>query len=178
MFDAQSLTALIDRHSAALVLYARQWCGDPEDAVQEALVELTQLNQSPVDPVAWLFTTTKRRAINQTRSVIRRRKRESVAREGVNGQALDQKNNLNQTTWFESDIENQEEIEKLQHSLEQLAPIQREIVVAHIWGELTFEQIAKLVDQSSSACHRDYHSALARLRRAWDDKPIRIKPLL
>lgn len=177
MFDAQNLTALINRYSAALVLYARQWCSDPEDAVQEALVELTQLNRPPVDQVAWLFTTTKRRAINQTRSDIRRRKRELVARDSRNGQVMNEQNNLTQA-WFESDIENQEEIEKLQNSLEKLAPLEREIVVAHVWGELTFEQIANLVDRSSSACHRDYQSALAKLRQAWEDKPIRMKPLI
>ena len=30
----------------------------------------------------------------------------------------------------------------------------------HVWGELTFEQIAEVVEQSASTAHRNYHRAL------------------
>jgi len=36
--DPTFLGRLIDRHAAALVLYARQWCAAPEDVVQDAFL--------------------------------------------------------------------------------------------------------------------------------------------
>jgi RNA polymerase sigma-70 factor (ECF subfamily) len=41
---------------------------------------------------------------------------------------------------------------------------QREIIVAHLWGGLTFEQIASLVGCSSSTAHRRYLEGLMALR--------------
>ncbi len=43
--DQELLSRLLDEHSAALVLYAQQFCDCPEDVVQEALIHLTQLPQ-------------------------------------------------------------------------------------------------------------------------------------
>ncbi len=149
------------------MLYARQWCSDPDDAVQEALIELTQLTEPPTDQGAWLFTTTKRRAINQTRGESRRRKRNQLATD----QGESRRNGSTGSAWFESDLETREEIDKLQTELEQLEPLEREIIVAHLWGELTFVQIGELVDRSSSTVHRYYQSALTKLRQAWEKKP-------
>jgi DNA-directed RNA polymerase specialized sigma24 family protein len=36
------LAALVDRHAARLVLYARQICSDPEDVVQDAFLEFIE----------------------------------------------------------------------------------------------------------------------------------------
>lgn len=66
--DHRQIVALHARYSAALVLYARQWCDNPDDAAQEAMIELSQRSPPPHDPVGWLFTATRRRAINQARS--------------------------------------------------------------------------------------------------------------
>ncbi|HVK12333.1 MAG TPA: sigma factor, partial [Gemmataceae bacterium] len=49
------LADLIDRHGPALVLFARQWCGTPEDVVQDALLKLVSLARPPDDPAAWLY---------------------------------------------------------------------------------------------------------------------------
>jgi RNA polymerase sigma factor (sigma-70 family) len=153
----QQIERLIDEHGAALVLYARQWCSDPDDAVQEAFIELLRSLTVPDDPTAWLFTTTKRRAMNQTRGESRRRNRNKLA----NG-------STRETTapWFTIQLEKLEEAQQLQQQLELLEPLEREIVVAHVWGELTFAQIAALVDVSSSAAHRHYQTALAKLKLA------------
>jgi DNA-directed RNA polymerase specialized sigma24 family protein len=47
--------------------------------------------------------------------------------------------------------------------LQRLPAIEREIVVARIWGELPFDRIAELVEISTSAAHRRYQRALSRL---------------
>jgi RNA polymerase sigma-70 factor (ECF subfamily) len=41
---------------------------------------------------------------------------------------------------------------------------QREIIVAHLWGGRTFEQIAELTGLSSSTAHRWYLEGLSALR--------------
>ncbi len=38
--DPDLLGQLLDRHAAALELYARQWCEVPEDVVQDAFLKL------------------------------------------------------------------------------------------------------------------------------------------
>ena len=55
---------MIDAHGATLMLYARQWCRDPDDALQEALTELLRQSPAPDSPVAWLHKTVRRRAMN------------------------------------------------------------------------------------------------------------------
>ena len=42
---------------------------------------------------------------------------------------------------------------------------QREVIVAHLWGGLTFEQIAEVAGCSSSTAHRHYSAGLSALRR-------------
>lgn len=54
--------------------------------------------------------------------------------------------------------------------LRRLPPLEREIVVARIWGELSYAQIAELVDRSTSAVHRRYQRAFAELGRIVDNE--------
>ena len=147
--DGEQLQHLIDSHGAALALYARQWCRVPEDALQEALIDLLRQEPAPDDPGAWRFKTVRRRAMNLARGERRREQRQRRA-----GQE--------RVAWFtneESDIDSEE----LTTMLERLPPLEREVVTARIWGELSFEQIADLTSMSSSAAHRRYHKALSLL---------------
>jgi RNA polymerase sigma-70 factor (ECF subfamily) len=41
---------------------------------------------------------------------------------------------------------------------------EREVIVAHLWGGLTFEQIAAVAGCSSSTAHRRYAAGLSALR--------------
>ena len=54
--------------------------------------------------------------------------------------------------------------------LRRLPPLEREIVVARLWGELSYAQIAELVGRSTSAVHRRYQRALAELGRIVDNE--------
>jgi RNA polymerase sigma factor (sigma-70 family) len=150
--DALQLRRIVASHAAALALYARQWCRCPDDAVQEALIELVKQTPPPDDPIAWLFTTTRRRAQNQSRSEQRR--------------ALHQQRAAAcQDAWFESDPADELAAKEVEAMLRQLEPLDREIIVARIWGDMSFEQIASLVQRSTSVVHRHYHHALSRLSR-------------
>src|SRR4051794_30382000 len=73
------LGELIDRHTAALILYARQWCVAPEDVVQEAFIKLAGLAQAPARPVAWLHCVVRNGAISAGRSERRRLDQETEA---------------------------------------------------------------------------------------------------
>ncbi len=59
------LAELLDRHGAALALFARQWDAAGDDVVQEALIELSGLVHWPDNPVAWLFDVVRKRAISR-----------------------------------------------------------------------------------------------------------------
>ncbi len=145
--EPAKIRQLIDRHGASLVLYARQWCRNPDDAVQEALIALVQEGSSPDDTVAWLFKVVKRKAMNLARAEQRRQKYHQDASSQTD-------------SWFDARHDQRLIAEEVERTLSTLSDIERQIVVAKVWGELTFEQIGDLVDMSSSAVHRHFRRAL------------------
>jgi RNA polymerase sigma-70 factor (ECF subfamily) len=153
--ESDELGRLIDRHAAALELYARQWCETPDDVVQDAFLKLARLGALPVNPAAWLFRVVRNGAINAGTAAKRRRRHESEAA----GEAR---------TWFEmdSDATHPDSVDPEAATAELCAlPLeQREVIVAHLWGGLTFEQIAEIAGSSSSTAHRHYGAGLATLR--------------
>jgi DNA-directed RNA polymerase specialized sigma24 family protein len=105
------LERLAKEHAAALVLYARQWCGTPEDVVQEAI---------------------------------------AAARAPV---------------WFvDSDLAGLDAAATTA-ALRSLPPEQSEVIVARIWGGLTFEQIGEAVGCSAATAYRTYSAGLSALRK-------------
>ena len=160
----EALKGLYDRHAAALRLYALTWCRCPDDALQEAMIELSRQAELPRDPVAWLYRAVKFRAMNLHRSERRRLEREQVV--------ADQRE-----PFFVSDPSSDIDTKMLELSLQGLDEQNREIVVARIWGDLSFEQIATLTDLSSSSVHRCYRDSLAELKRYFDEtnRPLSLK---
>lgn len=145
------LGRLLDRYGSALELYARGWCESPEDVVQEALVKLAAQPTAPDNPVAWLYRVVRNGAISAGRSALRRRRHEAKA-------------SKEKRNWFAPTPANSAEGAEATAALEALPSEQREIVVAHVWGGLTFEQIAELTNTSSSTAHRRYVAGLKSLR--------------
>jgi RNA polymerase sigma factor (sigma-70 family) len=146
------LGRLFDRHAAALELYARQWCTSPEDVVQEALILLASEPQEPQDVVAWLYRVVRTRAINALRSSRRRREHEAAAARP-------------ETAWFVRSPGELLDAQVAAKALGELPADEREVVIAHLWGGLTFQQIGQLMSTSDSTAHRRYLSALASLRQ-------------
>jgi RNA polymerase sigma factor (sigma-70 family) len=153
--DSDELGRLIDRHAAALELYARQWCDVPEDVVQEAFLKLAGQGGLPENPGAWLFRVVRNGAINAGTSARRRRRHESEAAAGSR-------------TWFQEDRDATRpdalDPETATAELQTLPLEHREVIVAHLWGGLTFEQIAEISGISSSTAHRYYRAGLTTLR--------------
>ena len=151
MMGAELLGRLFDEHAAALVLYARQWCATPEDVVQEALLTLAGQKKPPDRPVAWLFRVVRNGAISAARSSKRRKYHEGVAATRT-------------PAWFAPAEGAAMDGATATTALQTLPLEQREIIVAHLWGGLTFEQIGELAGTSSSTAHRFYMAGLAALR--------------
>jgi RNA polymerase sigma factor (sigma-70 family) len=153
--DSDELGRLIDRHASALELYARQWCDTPEDVVQDAFLKLTGQATVPENPAAWLFRAVRNGAINAGTAAQRRRRHESEAA-------------AESRPWFQSEHDATRpdalDPETATAELQALPLEQREVIVAHLWGGLTFEQIAELSGISSSTAHRHYRAGLIALR--------------
>lgn len=149
--DADQLGRLIDRHAAALELFARQWCDRPRDAVQEAFMKLITARKRPDRIVPWLYTVVRNCAISTSRSARRRRDREARAA-GM------------RPKWFVPQDGAALDADAAVAALKTLPAEQRRVVVARIWGGLTFEEIGDVMDCGSSTAHRRYVCALETLR--------------
>lgn len=158
--DAKQLTEVIETHGGTLTLYARQWCHTPDDAVQEALIDLARQDPPPDEIAAWLHTTVRRRAMNLGRAESRR-------------DAHHRQAGLERDAWFVARSDHLDEPIDYETHLAQLPALDREIVVARIWGELTFTQIAGIVEQSLSTVHRRYQTALRELERTINQESSR-----
>jgi len=114
-------------------------------------MKLFQMPQSPENVAAWLYQVIRRNAINSVRSESRRNRHEQIAAE-------------TRQPWFEASPENSLEIEMLSKALKSQPVEFREVIVARIWGGLTFDQIGDLVGTSSRTASRKYQEGLTLLR--------------
>jgi RNA polymerase sigma factor (sigma-70 family) len=150
--DADEMVDLVDRHAAALTLYARQWTDAPDDVVQTAFLKLVRLPIPPDNPVPWLYTVVRNAARDSHRAARRRTKYETRRAEQT-------------APWFApSDDPTGLDGETATAALVELPDDVREIVIAHLWGGLTFEQIAAAVGGSASTAFRRYTAGIAILR--------------
>jgi RNA polymerase sigma-70 factor (ECF subfamily) len=141
----------LDRHAAALTLYARTWCRQPEDVVEEAILKLVSLPEAPADVLGWMYRVVRNAAITAARAESRRKRHEAAAAEEAR-------------SWFVEGPGTSLDAETAAEALAALPVELREVVVAKIWGGLTFEQIGEACGLSSSTAHRHYCEALEQLR--------------
>jgi RNA polymerase sigma-70 factor (ECF subfamily) len=150
--NAERLGELIDRHAPALQLYAGQWCDVPEDVVQEAFLKLATLTIEPRDPVAWLFRVVRNGSLTAARSARRRLFHESAAARRAS---------------FVEPEDATLDARAVTEALTRIPADQREVIVARLWGGLTFAQIGEVTGTSAASAHRLYAAGLARLRTHW-----------
>jgi RNA polymerase sigma factor (sigma-70 family) len=146
------LSQLFERHAAALELYARQFCDCPEDVVQAAFIEFARQSELPRDAVSWLYRVVRNKAL-------------SAARAGRRRKAHEQEASADRRFWFTAMPGDALDAESAKRALENLDQDEREIVVARIWGQLTFQQIAELIGTTDSTAFRRYESALEKIRQ-------------
>ena len=157
--------ALVRQHLKPLVLFARQWDdAAAEDVVHDAFVRLAELvrdGQPPDNVAAWLYCVARNAAIDRLRRKRQQAKHaEHVAR--------------NTAEWFvthessderlDNRLDNQLDGRMLTERLRELPLKQREVIVAHLWGGLTFREIVTLVGRPQSTVRREFHKGLETIR--------------
>ena len=148
--NARQIAQLLQQHGEALQRYAAQWTVSPEDCVQEAIVKLAGLDALPESPAAWLYRVVRNDALNRGRSERRRATHEQQAAELYRQRA--------------SEAGSSEDLQALAAALDSLEAADRELVTLRIWSALTWEDIGRLTDQSSSNAQRRYVAALKKIK--------------
>lgn len=149
--------AWVATYAPRFLLYARQHArceADAHDLVQEAVVESwgRQPNGAP-PPLALVFATIRRRAIDLARSEDRRNDRELRVAEDAN------------YVWFDSGVEDRERDRLLQRAMNNISDVYREVVILKVWGELTFAEIAEALDIPANTAASRYRYGLEELRK-------------
>ena len=137
--------------AAGLVLYGRALGlshGEAEDVLQETFLALMQKTSPPEQPEHYCVRSFRNRALNYRRGLWRR-----LARE------------LESHRWFERNPEESPFEKAAMHCLSTLPAEQREVIVLKIWGELTFQAIADVMDTSLGTVTSRYRYAVTALRR-------------
>ena len=148
---------LYRQHGAALVLFASAITGErsrAQDAVHQVFLKLIangELSRAQ-DKKAYLFACTRNAVLNERKFQDRHEPLEMGA------------------AWFSPPHRDIAGERNLRRALAALPEDQREIVVLHIWGDLTFSQIADLLSISSNTAASRYRYALGKLRDAMTAK--------
>lgn len=157
----EMLGRLFDEHAPALVLYARQWCETADDVVQDAFMALARQRSKPDGVLPWLYRVVRNGALAAARGERRRRRREHQASAGE--------------SWFAL-ADDRIDARHAQALLAELEPDVREVIVARIWGGLTFDEIARVQGCSLTTAHRRFQAGLARLHERLEDSWTRQPP--
>ena len=147
--QTDEVQALYQQHGPALLLYANSILGRrhaAEDVLQQVFMELLEQNSIPEDPRPYLFRAVHNRALNQIRH-----ERQNVDLADIE-------------PWFDADAHDQVSEVTLRVGLQQLTPEQRQTLVLHIWGGLSFIEIATVLEIPANTAASRYRYALQKLR--------------
>jgi RNA polymerase sigma-70 factor, ECF subfamily len=151
MQTSTEIELLYRQHGAALVLYATAIAGERsrgQDAVQQVFLKLIEGGglREMIDARAYLFASVRNAVLNDAKT-----RQRNIA--------LDP-----ELAWFEPPDRDYASEANLRRALAKLSDEQREVAIMHVWGELTFSQIAEVLDVSANTAASRYRYALARLR--------------
>lgn len=143
---------LYGQYGASLVLFATGITGERsrgQDAVHQVFLKLLEQGDlgSIEDPKAFLYVSVRNAALNALKS----RQRDVPLEEG--------------SAWLEPlDRDFAAEL-NLRRALMALPVDQREVVILHTWGEMTFAQIAAVLEISANTAASRHRYALERVRK-------------
>jgi RNA polymerase sigma-70 factor (ECF subfamily) len=142
---------LYKEQGAALLGYAYSLVGEratAEDVLHQVFVKLLDAHAPvPVDPRPYLFRAVRNAVLNRRRGDSRH-----VPIEHADDH------------WFEAQNGRLETALALETALRTLPEDQREVVVLHVWGDMTFEEIAAVVGIPPNTAASRYRYGLAKLR--------------
>jgi RNA polymerase sigma-70 factor (ECF subfamily) len=143
-------------HAPKFLLFARQQSrseADAQDLVQESVVQCWQRRSDDAPPpLALVFATIRRRAIDLARSEERRVRRELATESSAE-------------CWFDTSAEDRERNRMIQTAISQLPSIYRDVITLKIWGGLTFAEIADALDIPANTAASRFRYGLAELRK-------------
>jgi RNA polymerase sigma-70 factor (ECF subfamily) len=151
---AQESVAEIDllyrEHGPALLLFALAITGErskAQDAVHHVFLRLLEKGdlRRASDKKAYLFGCVRNAILNE-------RKRQ------------DRQRPLDDSAWFSPADQDYAGEQNLRRALAALPEDQRQVVVLHVWGELTFSQVGDLLNVNANTAASRYRYALGKLR--------------
>jgi RNA polymerase sigma-70 factor, ECF subfamily len=151
--NTTEIETLYRQYGAALLLFASAISGDrgrAQDALHQVFLKAIE-NGSLSDAInkkAYLFACVRNAVLNDVKLQDR-------------NMPLDI-----DSAWFSPPDRDYAGEQNLRRALGELPDDQREVIVLHVWGELTFSEIADLLGVSSNTAASRYRYALAKLRGA------------
>lgn len=144
---------LYREHGPVLLLFAASIAGDrgrAQDAVQQVFLKMLQKQklEEVEDVKAYLFTCVRNAVLNDHKASQR-------------SAALEE-----DSAWFDPPQRDYTAERNLRRALGSLPDDQRQVLVLHVWGELTFLQTAEVLGISSNTAASRYRYALANLRES------------
>ena len=145
------IEALYRQHGAALLLFASAISGDrgrAQDAVHQVFlkaIENGSVSQA-INKKAYLFACVRNAVLNEAKIQDR-------------NMPLDI-----DSAWFSPPDRDYAGERNLRRAIGELPDDQREVIVLHVWAELTFSEIGELLGVSSNTAASRYRYALAKLR--------------
>ena len=155
--DTDEIGRLYEQYGAALLLFASVMSGNrtrAQDAVHNVFLRLIENNgiRKAFDQKAFLFGCVRNAVLND----INLRRRDTL----LEVDAL----------WFDPPHRDYPAERRLRLALQGLPKDQREVVVLHLWGELTFAEIGEVLSTSANTAASRYRYALSKLRRSVVEK--------
>jgi RNA polymerase sigma-70 factor (ECF subfamily) len=149
--NTAEIEVLYRQHGAALLLFASAISGDrgrAQDALHQVFLKVIEngsLGQA-IDKKSYLFACVRNAVLNDAKLQDR-------------SMPLDV-----DSAWFSPPDRDYAGERNLRRALGDLPNDQREVIVLHVWGELTLSEIGGLLGVSSNTAASRYRYALAKLR--------------
>jgi len=149
--NTAEIEVLYRQHGAALLLFASAISGDrgrAQDALHQVFLKVIEngsLGQA-IDKKSYLFACVRNAVLNDAKLQDR-------------SMPLDV-----DSAWFSPPDRDYAGERNLRRALGDLPNDQREVIVLHVWGDLTFSEIGELLGVSSNTAASRYRYALAKLR--------------
>lgn len=133
----------------SLLAYARSFGFDTttaEDILHHVFLQVMQNGRMPREARPYLFRAVRNACLNRVRAV---------------GREAD----LEGREWFATEGNDRSSEIDLRHALKALPEDQREVLMMHVWGGLTFEEIGDIAGISANTASSRYRYGLSSLRR-------------
>jgi len=149
--QAEEVQSLYQQHGPGLLLYACSLLGRKhaaEDVLQQVFMKLLEQNTIPEEPRPYLFRAVHNVALNLVRSESKQVELADIE------------------PWFEVPEQDRVARVTLTTKLMRIPEEQRQVLVLHIWGGLSFDEIASVLAVSANTAASRYRYALQKLRAA------------